>query len=182
LVTEDQTTSDPLPWRHYRFSGFSDEQKRILKHAQCLSESIQGAAFLYNLLLAGHARKPDLEEELRSTMDEWAREVDLSLLSSWNRGDLRQLVALMGHSADERTWRFLDEWIERVLQTRARMKEDPMAEDLIRKREGYLKGARSRFTNRDLLAQWSGWAGTMLYSYRWNTVKQYLDDLQGAGD
>ena len=49
---------------------------------------------------------------------------------------------------------------------------------LIIEREKYLKGARSRFTNKKALEQWRGAAGVNELRYRWPTAKQFLKDLE----
>ena len=51
---------------------------------------------------------------------------------------------------------------------------------LIIEREKYLKGARSRFTNKKALEQWRGAAGVNELKYRWPTAKQFLKDLSAV--
>jgi hypothetical protein len=49
--------------------------------------------------------------------------------------------------------------------------------ELIIEREKYLKGARSRFTNKKALEQWGGAAGVNELRYRWPTTEAILKDL-----
>jgi hypothetical protein len=138
-----------------------------------------GAALLYNLLLAEHARNADLIAEHRERGDAWAVELDAIAadLADWSLDWVPLLAVDQQQVVSPATLDFCHRWLELVRATGGRLLDSAEARALVRSRELRLKGARSRFTNRRALDQWSGYAGLFRMSYRWPTVRRFLADL-----
>jgi hypothetical protein len=144
-----------FPWGHARFADFHERHRGLLHHARLLSEVMYGAALLYNLLLAEHARNADLIAEHRERGDAWAVELDAIAadLADWSLDWVPLLAVDQQQVVSPATLDFCHRWLELV------------------------QGARSRFTNQRALDQWSGYAGLFRMSYRWPTVRRFLADL-----
>jgi hypothetical protein len=57
------------------------------------------------------------------------------------------------------------------------IKSHEPARQLIRIREGSLKGKLARLENRDALRNWNGAAGAGRLDYRWRQAKTIIDDI-----
>ncbi len=166
-----------FPWEHPDRSGFMPSHQELLSYAEFFSTIMNGAAFVYNLMLAEQAGLKDLEEEHRNNIVEWktrlvnCRNIDLPLEGLW------ELTAGRGHTITRRTKEFVSAWCHRVWATQGNVVGDGESRNLVRAREQQLKGARSRFTNSRARDQWKGYAGVGQMAYRWSNVKALLSDL-----
>lgn len=155
-------------------------------HARNFSETIYGAALLYNLMLA-EARAQDDEsgwvEEYRTALVEWAAEIDARRdeLTVWARDPdaFEACLPLQGARVPYRTRLFVRAWLSVILDpVRTRnIADDPVARSLIADREVQLKGARSRLQNRRALELWMGAAGAYRLTYRWPIARTFLNEM-----
>lgn len=155
---------------------------RQLAHAQCFSEVRQGAAILYNLLLARMTPpKVQVEEKCEALWTEWlgVMAARRDAHTKWPLQDLWQLLDEQQRPIKARTRQFVEQWHEIVVQGRP---EDalasPAVHQLIRRREGAIKGALARFDNPRAREMWRGESGLGQLDYRWSNAEVLISDIQ----
>jgi len=158
----------------------NDLQVKVIR-AQNFSEIMQGAALVYNYLLAEKKESEELINKYREELDKWQITLNNRAGSflNWNLDDFWNLVYHEPTiNVPDRTKRFITQWIDMVLKNidDIFVNEDEM-ENLIYARELEVKGRRSRLRNPDYLAKWSGAAGTGQLDYRWRVVKKIINDI-----
>jgi hypothetical protein len=166
-------------WEHPQLGRFEERHRTLLRHARLLADVMYGAALVYNLLLAEHARDQERVDEHRATGREWQAVIDAIApnLAGWSLEWVPALAFDRRQVVSPTTLEFCRRWLDLVRATGGRLLDHAAARALVRTRELRLKGARSRFTNQRALDQWSGRAGLFRMSYRWPTVRQFLADL-----
>lgn len=169
-----------FPWEHPQRAGFSELQRELLEHARRFSEVMHGAALLYNLALAEIAKRDELVQEHRANLAAWAQNLDIADIRSWSLARLSQLTTEQGHTITIATREFIRQWVELAGGKPEALADDSFAKTIVARRERTLKGLRSRFTNVRARDQWGGYAGTVRLSYRWPTVRTFLEDLHAA--
>jgi hypothetical protein len=180
LALNCQPVDCAFPWQHPELQSFSLEHKGLIRYAEFFSTMMQGAAFVYNLMLAELSERQKLEDEHRENLEKWRGRLqncsclDLPLQGLWD------LTAGRGHTITKRTEDFVSAWHQRVLATGGNVVDDAESRMLIRTRERQLKGVRSRFTNPRARDQWKGYAGVGQMAYRWPNVKTLLLDLHAG--
>lgn len=169
-----------FPWYHPELENFSQEHKELVRYAEFFSTLMHGAAFLYNVMLAEHADRKQIEEQRRDDLDEW--KVRLQHCSSMNIPieELWVIIAGKGHTVTRRTRDFIMDWHRRVMSTGGDVAEDSASRSLVYTRERWLKGARSRFSNSRARDQWQGYAGITQMAFRWPNVIRLLSDLHAG--
>lgn len=167
------------PWEHPQLAKFDERHRTLLHHARLLSEVMYGAAVVYNLLLAEHAKNDALAQEHRVAGDQWAEAISGAApdLSVWSLDWVTKLAMQRQQLVTSPTLEFCQRWLDLTRSTGGRLLDRSDARGLVKSRELRLKGPRSRFTNQRALDQWSGYAGLFRMSYRWPTVRQFLADL-----
>lgn len=178
------------PWEHPVRSNLPSAVLRVLRHARNFSESIHGAALLYNLMLAGRSREEglkdaDLEQEYRERLELWVTKMRErgGALRSWDRDDFWSLVTQMEDRVGPRTHSFVSDWLTLVLEEAApgRVVDSSEARELIVERERSLKGGKARLPreHRRELELWGGDSGSDQLDYRWKaSVEQIVRDIQ----
>ena len=167
-------------WLHPRLSEFPTEQQTWLLHARNFSETMQGAALLYNLMLAELQRVDDLVEIYQEEIEAWRGELEIRAaeLAIWDQGDFWKLVT---HNAriPPMTRRFVDAWLRVLLSSRKPpdITVHGEARALVRDREVWLKRGRSRFESQRHLEMWSGAAGVARLNYRWPVAHRITNDI-----
>ncbi len=173
-----------FPWQHRDRDSFDKRHRELLHHARLFSETMRGAAILYNLLLAQELpagdRREKLLEERSVDFTNWASSLDEGALHSWQLDQLWQLVIGHGHAITMATRRFVGRWVDLAISGAEKLADNPEAQEYIRSREKHLKGPRARFGNPSALQSWNGRAGMDRLSYRWPIAKSYLIDLREA--
>lgn len=164
-------------WEHPDLHLFPPEQSKLVGYAEFFSTLMQGAAFLYNLMLAELAGRDVLIDEHRKNLDEWQERLQSAPASNLSLVDLWALTAGRGHKITKRTKGFVSDWNQRVVATCGDVGDDTECRTLIKTRERFLKGVRSRFTNPRARDQWTGYAGVSRMTYRWPNVRTLLADL-----
>lgn len=168
-------------WQHPQVHEFPVHQQAWLVHARNLSATMWGAVLLYNLMLAELRNDEELVGAYQDTMDTWRAEIHAGIaeLRGWDRRDFWQLVTNVGRIPWP-TQRFVNAWLDLALGAgvSAHLTDHPQARALIREREVWLKGGRSRFESRRHLEMWSGAAGLAPLDYRWRVARRIVDDIQ----
>ncbi len=175
-----------LPWDHPDKGSFDTRHRELLDHAKLFSETMYGAAILYNLMLAEQMPKGEKKDEWLAGRHEdlagWASSLDASTVRAWRLDQLWQLVGRGGYAITRRTRAFVETWVGLSCERPRKLAEATEARETVRQRERYLKGARSRFDNPSALERWNGLAGMTPLSYRWPTARSYLRDLSEASE
>ncbi len=169
------------PWLHPRLGDFPADVRDALEHAQCFAETMQGAAMLYNLMLA-EAGKRDTVGDFRERLAAWSEELRgrERELASWNLGRFWELASRIAN-VPSGTKTFVNQWLElRTWESASRACDDATARNLVRLREQQLKGARARLTNPRALEMWGGDSGTARLVYRWPTAYRLVSDIVEA--
>lgn len=157
-----------------------------VNHARNFSETMHGAAVLYNLMLASKASKSELRNQYAEQMQDWAALIKSRKreLSEWNRGSFWSLISSQGIRVSIRTREFVDTWLDFVLSG-----EDPAllagkatVRDLIKQREVTLKRGLARLDNQRALELWNEAAGLGRLNFRWHVARRMVNDiLEGLG-
>ncbi len=160
---------------------YPDHLREKLVHAQNFSESIHGAALLYNLLLAEQTPRTDWVDNYRNKIDEWVALITsrMSAFSQWDKEQFWNIVRDINPRVPRVTRLFVDQWLELALDpTRLpKIADDASARDLIRTRERFLKRGQARLENRRALDLWNGAAGTGRLDFRWGIAQRHLQDI-----
>lgn len=176
-IIDDDVTA---PWLAAPESDFE-----VLRHARLFSSVMQGAALLYNLLIAERYAKAGLEKDDEDTIGHYRERVrtwheDLLTASGmgfaeWDLDEMWATVERPHHPFPERTKAFVGKWVTQ-LRTTSDIADHEALRSLVDERERR-KGAQSRLKNEKMLAAWSGASGTGRLTYRWGTVKGIVNDI-----
>lgn len=158
-----------------------DHLRDQLTHAWNFSESMYGAALLYNLLLAEQTTRTDWVEKYRGAMNEWIALIGARLPSftHWNREQFWEVIYKVNPRVPRFTRVFVDRWLEMALDSGRLTKivDSISARDMIRQRERFLKRGQARLENRRALDLWNGAAGTGRLDFRWSVAQNHLQDI-----
>jgi len=185
LTTTRHPFMGQFAWQHPAFAEFPAHVQRQLHHAQNFSESVYGAALLYNLMLSEQSEQDKETQDYRARLESWWDEM---LARSWqfihwNRTEFWQTVESAGARIPGRTRSFVNRWLDMVMEWlraeawASRVLGDPGARLLIEGREQALKGSRARLHNRRALELWRGSSGAYRLDYRWSTARTIVRDI-----
>lgn len=186
LVNGSWKMQGALPWLHPAAATLPARLSTPLEHARLFSETMHGAALLYNLQLTesvppGAERERSIEA-LRAELHEWCSELDArsSAIGGWDREKFWELAKQQANVRGS-TEHFVNSWWK--LQTW----RDPelaissvAARELIRARERSLKGSRARLGNQRALELWNGAAGLSRLNYRWAVTTRIINDIHAG--
>lgn len=172
------------PWEDPTIATAPPHLAAELDHARLFSDTMHGAALLYNLLLAeahaeaGYESSFDRVADYRRRLDAWdiRRDQLRSDIAHWGRDDFWALI----HSKNPRIRAgrtFVETWVEALATSAHATAEDPALRSIIRRREHAHKGAQSRLRNSRLLESWKGAAGAGQLVFRWPQVRAILLDI-----
>ena len=191
LARSGQPTDADFAWMHPQLGEMSAEIQDALAHARLLAETMQGAAWLYNLLLAEERAKsthnPEPVNTFRSALAKWAAELAgrRREIAGWDHQAFWMLVRRLGR-VSRSTEAFVEAWLRLAPWDKADGgAADKIARELVGRREQQLKGARARLTNPRALELWGGNSGTGRLEYRWSAANRLMNDLYvalGRGD
>lgn len=186
LAREGRPAAADFAWDHSQQADFPQEVVALLPHARNLAETMQGAAWLYNLLLAEARAKTGGSIEpvshFRQRSAEWATDLQARdhALATWDSARFWQVVAPLAN-VSHRTRQFVDEWVKARPWTRSDGGADHhVLRQLVQQREQTLKGPRARLGNPRALEIWGGESGTGRLDYRWATAARLLGDIYDA--
>lgn len=183
----DRAASEAV-WLHPMRATWSPRNIAIVDQAERFALVMNGAALLYNLMLAERAaaiqgaegsRWHDLAVEYRACLGAWEAEAPASLASDWSLAGLWSLTSQTIHRVAPQTMAFVTDW-SAFVQRGQPVADDPAARALILRRETRLKGPKARLTNDAALARWGGASGAAVLAYRWPVVQRHLRDLADA--
>lgn len=170
---------EPLP------ASCDAETTALVAHAERFSSAMQGAALLYNLMLAeerGDEARGDAEyaAEMRAALAEWADDASVAGTADWG-ADLRPFRDLFTdrfRRSSSGAWAFVADWCQ--ILSRHPLDDlagNKAARTLVRDRELRHKRAQARFGNKARLRSWEGESGTARLEFRWSQVCRFLTDL-----
>jgi hypothetical protein len=172
----------PYPWMHPRFGELPHDLRGSLAHAQRFAETMQGAALLYNLMLA-ESDKRDTIDEFRRRLSDWSEELQSRApeFAAWKLADFWSLTSVIANIYPQ-TMAFVNHWLEiKAWENASLACDSAAARALIKMREQRLKGARARLGNPRALELWGGESGTARLDYRWPTARRLLSEIVDAG-
>jgi hypothetical protein len=188
LVSASTHYEAEFPWNHPLAAEVPEPLRSEIVHARHFSDTIHGAALLYNLMLAEARHHAEWIEDYRSRLAAWAKELGERWLelSSWHTD-----ISTFWHSRPldrsripAGTKRFVTDWLRLLFEGAgpSGVATDASARRLISLREERLKGARARLKNPRALELWQGAAGTHRLDFRWGKVTVLVADiLKGLG-
>lgn len=186
LARRGRPTEVDFAWMHPQLGELSREVQDALAHARMLAETMQGAAWLYNVMLAEERAKAtghgDAVERFRGELAAWAEELRgrRDAIAAWNHAAFWMLVRKHTHVA-RTTEAFVDAWLRLAPWDKpAGGPDDSSARALVWQREQQLKGGRARLTNPRALELWGGESGTGRLNYRWRAANRLLADIYAA--
>ncbi|GGF99307.1 hypothetical protein GCM10007304_11450 [Rhodococcoides trifolii] len=180
------------PWDHPALESASGTIRATVRHARLFSLAINGAALLYNLLVAEKydgvkgSDQAGYVEAYRDLLAEWAERTanHATELRSWDVADF-WLSVDRGRSTPipPGTKVFVDEWIAAVTADEAtKAASSSHLRRLVATRERANKGEQSRLNNDRALKNWAGASGAGQLVYRWPNVQTLVGDIaEGLG-
>jgi len=169
-----------FPWGHPSLAQFTPEHRELLNHANLLSQTMYGAAILYNLMLSEVKSSAERVKARQANGRDWLSSLDRPSLDKWTLDWVMPLAFKHGQIVSPHTLDFCMRWLDIVRRTGSSIMQDKTARALVKAREMRLKGRRSRFSNATALNQWRGAAGLSRMDYRWGTVRRFIQDLRDA--
>jgi len=181
IIYLHKTARRDFVWENTFIDKLNNDLQIKVMHAQNFSEIMQGAALVYNYLLAEKKESEELINKYKEKLAEWqiAMSSRAEIFLNWNLEHFWNLVySELTVNVPSRTRRFIDQWIEIVLKNidDIFVNKNEM-EKFIYARELEVKGRRSRLGNPDYLEKWSGAAGTRQLDYRWHVVDKIINDI-----
>ncbi len=171
-----------FPWEHPQVDELSHLLRGRITHAKNFSETIHGAALLYNHMLAEASEAEETAADYKQKFTAWIEMVESRKehLMHWNIDEFWQLAYAINTRIPNPTKSFIDTWLNLALHSTdpSGLLDDKFARNLIRTRERTLKRGQARLFNPAALKQWRGAAGTARLDYRWGTVQTIIRDIQ----
>lgn len=175
------------PWDLPAIGEAPADLRRPVAHGRSFSLVMQGAALVYNVLLAERAialDRPDGEDLLqqhRDALEQWAADVDAerAALKAWNLSDLWVLADEASRPVKHRTRLFITDWVTLTRDTpRNAVEKSAAMLEAVRVRERQIKRGQSRLVNDRLMRQWGGSSGAGRLTYRWEQALRMLSDIE----
>jgi hypothetical protein len=168
-------------WMHPQLGEFPSEQQMWIAHARNFSEMMQGAALLYNLMLAELCQQDELVDTYRAMLEDWREDLasHFTELVGWDRKAFWELVTHHGRIPMP-TRRFVNAWLDMLLAggwAPPNLADHQEIGALVRDREIWLKRGRSRFESQRHLEMWSGAAGIAPLDFRWSIARRMTNDI-----
>ena len=169
------------PWDLAGSPGVSSELQDQLEDAKRFAICMQGAALLYNLMLAEMREREDWVARYWDDLGEWEVRVELldPGLADWRPERIWSLTRDSGSRVGYQTRSFVENWLS-ILKQRGPAtiaEEGSGGRALVRNREIQLKRSRARLTNPRRLELWGGESGTWLMDFRWGSARRLLADI-----
>ena len=182
LVRQSAPPSEqPFVWESEVYDGFPADIRACVDHARCFSESIHGAALLYNLMLAEQAHQDENTEWYQEQIDGWADMIidRQAALAAWDYDDFWNVLDRAEARVPKSTRQFVMHWLARSLSMKdpRQVAVDTDLRTLIQNRERTLKRGQARLDNPRALELWSGAAGTGRLDFRWGISRTILTDI-----
>ena len=179
---QELTNGIHFPWEHPYVEQFPKVLREYLEHAHNFSLMLQGAALLYNFMLADLIDNQTLLDEYRENLDLWSAQMH-ARNRRFQHWDIQRFWEIVEHETSRiprPTKRFVEGWLALAIEPKARssISTNPGALNLIKRRERSLKGEKmSRIENDRARDTWTGASGTGRMNYRWGITQQILADI-----
>ena len=174
-----------FPWEHPRHLEFPPRNRFELMHARNFSETMHGAALLYNLMLAEKTKNEELIEIYEMRMQGWTNDLQARRgdLDVWKHSEFWTLVHGTGRHIPWPTEAFVTHWLDRVSgKDLSAIRSSQPARTSIVAREKALKAGLARLDSTRSLT-WGGASSSEQLDYRWNRpVKTLLADIRAPLD
>jgi uncharacterized protein DUF6361 len=188
VAWERPPSASSAPWEDLACLAAPEPTVQMLRVAEGFSLIMNGAALLYNVLVAecyeaaGLTRITSPSQERLDAYEKWLNRLDNSrqLVRDWNPDVLWALVDDSGSRVSFTTRAFVEAWTSAVRNgSAADALTDPNhnLRALIANREQSIKRGQSRLTNARLLASWGGASGTRPLNFRWVQVRRIVTDI-----
>lgn len=183
LVTEANWVEVDFFWEHPLVEQIPKGLRQDVLHAQNFSETIYGAALLYNLLLARKGNLADLLNNYEQRFEDWAEHVSVrwaSLLHWYEKLPTFWTSSPLNMARIPRLTRaFVEAWFNLVFADQSLIKliDDQTACQLIHYREVQLKRQRARLENPRALERWPGHSGDRQLEYRWSVANTFAGEI-----
>lgn len=176
------------PWEDSGLSVATGEARQVLDDARNFSTLMNGAALLYNLLLAEAYERERFDrvqnpvDTYRERLRAWAEQPGLDRdIATWDRGAFWARVHQQNPRINQRSRRFIDDWIDHLAAAPlAELAENERLRSFITNREREQKRGQARLQNKRLLQSWLGSAGSGRLIFRWNNVRTILHDIHNG--
>jgi hypothetical protein len=173
-----------FPWEHPLWAQMPATNRSELDHARNFSETMHGAALLYNLMLAEKKQDETRIQEYTDLFSAWADGLlaRMAELEAWSRSGFWDLVRATGARIGLATPAFINTWLGQAIgKNPGALSASEAVRQLITQREHTLKGPLARLGNVHALDLWGGASSSGRLDYRWNRpVKAMLADLRSA--
>ena len=189
MIGQAPDSDSSTPWLDTACQTAPEGIRDQIRHAELFSLVIQGAALLYNLLIAERYEAAGLSliaapvDRYRTEYQGWREQLHNSavVLKAWKRDEFWIHIRDSNPRVSEQTRKFVDTWIDAVLDgSVVAGADDARLRMLVGAREQSIKKSQSRLTNDKLLGDWSGGSGSGQLTYRWRQVRRIITDIQGA--
>jgi hypothetical protein len=181
IVYLRKTARKNFVWENTFIDKINNNLQIKVMHAQNFSEIMQGAALVYNYLLAEKMESEELINKYKEKLAEWQMVMSsrAEIFINWNLEHFWNLVYFERTiNVSIKAKRFINNWIEIALNNMENVFIDnDEIKNLIYSRELEVKGGRSRLKNIEYLKKWSGAAGTQQLDYRWHVVSKIVNDI-----
>ncbi len=183
LVSTPAGASDGTFWNHPVLGQMPADLQKTIRHAQNFSETMYGAALLYNLLLARKSESTDLIDDYYAAFGKWAAQVENQWpeFLTWynNLPAFWQSPAFAAARIPRLTQLFVEAWLRLLFEDKhsIRLADHSQTEALLTQREMQLKRGRARLQNPRALERWSGASGTIPLEYRWSTAAAFAQEI-----
>lgn len=189
LANTGERFAGDWPWE-LDHPAISQQSVQILDHARRYALVMNGAALLYNLMLAErakvrpsakvHGQAERLIETYSQALTSWAVEMESNDFDTWNLNDLFSIVGRTNHRLSDLTRTFVEAWSRQAIATPHEIISSEVARLLLVSRESRKK-SKSRLSHDAPLDRWSGASGANRMNFRWNIARSYLEDMANAG-
>jgi hypothetical protein len=179
LVQRDAAwTPVSFPWE-LDLADVPAGQRALLGFARTFSETMHGAALLYNHMLAV-AREDDAREaDYRTALEAWSAVQALAPGDEAPVAELWKQLARLNSRHRPATREFIEAWFDLIGDPDG-IADDGRAQTLIRDREREVKHRQARLSNDAALETWRGAAGASQLSFRWPSAQRQLLDIVRA--
>lgn len=183
LLTADPAEHDQVEraWTHPSLGGLPVALRDAVEQARRFSLTMNGAAWLYNVILSELDGRTELAAEHRERYEAWTRDVtaDQRALAGWELPHLWEVASQRNPRIPLRTRLFVERWVQLVSTNGpAALLDNRDARNLIIEREQRMKGANARTRNERALKQWSGNSGTAPLDFRWGVARNLISDIR----
>lgn len=183
MVCADEFMEADFIWRHPMMHSLPASLCQEVAQARNFSETIHGAALLYNFMLAQARGIEEWIEHYQTRLEAWAD----TLAARWDElATWYEHLEAFWSSAPLKTARiphftrtFVKEWLRLVFAEagKASIAHNQEVLELIHDREVRLKRSRARLGNPRALELWPGASGAGQLEFRWTTTSRLVKDI-----